>query len=161
MTMVPIFQERDYCIPNGGVRGNVILGVRASPGRRPLTRQYWIVPMVFDAIVTGLMIWYMRPHYKNGSASTIMRVFLREGMVYFVVITLANALNVAFFSQTTFSGQAINTGFSLSSVALAADALLTRRSMTSVMSCRLILSLRDKEALAPRTQHGSQSFWSV
>lgn len=134
MTMVPIFQEKDYCIPNGGVRGNVILG-------------YWIVPMVFDAIVTALMIWYMRPHFKNGSASTIMRVFLREGLLYFVVITLANALNIAFFAQTTFSGQAINTGFSLA--------------MTSIMSCRLILSLRDKEALAPRSQaHGSASFWA-
>ena len=68
--------------------------------------------MVFDAIVTGLMIWYMRPHFKNGSASTIMRVFLREGLLYFVVMcvlraqlrrpisTLANALNIAFFAQT-------------------------------------------------------------
>ena len=141
--------------------------------------------MVFDAIVTALMIWYMRPHFKNGSASTIMRVFLREGLLYFVVMCvfahptaptdqyprqrlehrllrpncacdcrarwspggrcrLANSSSSSLTLQT-FSGQAINTGFSLA--------------MTSIMSCRLILSLRDKEALAPRSQaHGSASF---
>lgn len=33
MTTVPIFQERDYCIPNGGVRGNVILAVRRRSSR--------------------------------------------------------------------------------------------------------------------------------
>ena len=45
--------------------------------------------MVFDAIVTGLMIFYMRKFFKNGSASTIMRVFIREGLLYFVVMCVA------------------------------------------------------------------------
>lgn len=109
------------------------------------------------------MFYFLMPYYKSGGISTIMRVFAKEGIMYLcvrhqsiadaysIVMFFANALNVAFFVQTNFTGQAINAGFSLV--------------MSSVMSCRLVLSLRDNESntnvgRSSAGNHGGASFWT-
>lgn len=118
MKAVPIFQEKDYCVATGGPHGNIMLA-------------YWITPMIFDGLCTALMFYYVRTYYAAKDVSGIISVFLREGMFYFVVVTLSNSINVI-FSLTKIPNQSINDAFSLT--------------MTSVMSSRLVLSLHDKQA---------------
>ncbi|TIB92367.1 LNS2-domain-containing protein [Wallemia mellicola] len=73
---------------------------------------YWIVPLIFDAIVVVMTVTKLAMN-RNGSRSKIAKVFLRDGLIYLVTPENFKAAN--------------------STLAIA---------LTAIMGCRLVLSLR-------------------
>ncbi|TIC51542.1 hypothetical protein E3Q05_03077 [Wallemia mellicola] len=88
-----------------------------STGVHPLTTAYWIVPLIFDAIVVVMTVTKLAMN-RNGSRSKIAKVFLRDGLMYFSVIFGINLINTVAANST---------------LAIA---------LTAIMGCRLVLSLR-------------------
>lgn len=77
-----------------------------STGIHPLTTAYWIVPLIFDAIVVVMTVTKLAMN-RNGSRSKIAKVFLRDGLMYFSVIFGINLINTV-VSIKTFSFSPIN-----------------------------------------------------
>ncbi|TIB01080.1 hypothetical protein E3P96_02509 [Wallemia ichthyophaga] len=100
-----------------------------STGTHPLTTAYWIVPLIFDAIVVLMTIAKLALNRAH-SRSKIAKVFLRDGLLYFSIIFGINLINMIAANST---------------LAIA---------LTAIMGCRLVLSLR---ALDDTTGAGSTS----
>lgn len=63
-----------------------------STGTHPLTTAYWIVPLIFDAIVVLMTIAKLALNRAH-SRSKIAKVFLRDGLLYFSIIFGINLIN--------------------------------------------------------------------
>ncbi|KAI0034465.1 hypothetical protein K488DRAFT_18270, partial [Vararia minispora EC-137] len=72
-----------------------------------LTRSPKLAPLFFDTLVTGMVIVkaWIRCR-RHGPSSRIIQIFVREGVFYYLMISLANAVNGIFYVQSlkTISG---------------------------------------------------------
>jgi len=93
----------------------------------------FLVPAIADTIFTALCMYQAARLAKIGQATDLLKLFVRDGILYFVITASVNLLEAAFFLQPIESIQPLN----------AAAALI----LSSIMSCRLILSLRSFEDL--------------
>ncbi|EJD52258.1 hypothetical protein AURDEDRAFT_159112 [Auricularia subglabra TFB-10046 SS5] len=96
---------------------------------------FFVAPLLFDSLVTGLTLWKafsMRYRFtKSASESTsFVRTFVNEGLGYFVLISIANLLNGAFYLQPIAVLQALNIPLSIM--------------FPNILACRLILTLRSR-----------------
>lgn len=64
-----------------------------STGVHPLTTAYWIVPLIFDAIVVLMTVVKLSLNRAH-SRSKIAKVFLRDGLLYFSIIFGINLINM-------------------------------------------------------------------
>ncbi|KAF5373035.1 hypothetical protein D9758_001647 [Tetrapyrgos nigripes] len=108
-----------------------------EPGRHVVTG-FWIAPVVFDLICTFLTMYKavsMERHH--GVKSHIVRVFLREGLLYFLAVATVNVINAAFMFQSNVNIQNINCFLALV--------------LSQVLCCRMVLSLRGSNQANPTT----------
>lgn len=112
---------------------------------------FFIAPLGFDTIVTFMTIckaFYVRRR-NGGPSSRLIQTFLREGVFYYLLISIANLINGIFYLQPRQAMSAINIPLSVM--------------LSPVLACRLILDLRERgsETVAysdgpPFNSHGSR-----
>lgn len=122
MDLLPFFRppfEYGPCFPMSKPHSAHLLG-------------FFIAPLLFDTLVTLMTVWkafYIRR--KNGSPnSRLIQTFLREGIFYYILISIANLINGVFYLQPRQVISAINIPLSVM--------------MGPVLACRLILDLRER-----------------
>ncbi|KAG8866787.1 hypothetical protein FRB97_003751, partial [Tulasnella sp. 331] len=94
---------------------------------------FFLAPLLFDTTVTGLTViraLQLRRSNLSGNGSPLMRVFLREGIFYFVVIASGNLVNPLFYWLPNPNMSGLMVPISVM--------------FTSILACRLILELRDR-----------------
>ncbi|KAE9395171.1 hypothetical protein BT96DRAFT_885839 [Gymnopus androsaceus JB14] len=103
-----------------------------APGKH-IVMGFWLCPVVFDLICTGLTGMKAIQLKRLGVKSNIVKTFVREGLLYFVAIAVINVINAAFMFQSDANIQNINSFLALI--------------LTQVLCCRLILNfvLQSKE----------------
>ncbi|KAJ3916980.1 hypothetical protein F5877DRAFT_91468 [Lentinula edodes] len=91
-----------------------------------------IAPLLFDTVVTFMtVIKAIAIRRRNGGPnSRLIQTFLREGVFYYILISIANLINGIFYLQPRQVISAINIPLSVM--------------MAPVLACRLILDLRER-----------------
>ncbi|KAI0278171.1 hypothetical protein BGY98DRAFT_975692 [Russula aff. rugulosa BPL654] len=93
---------------------------------------FFIAPLGFDTIVTFMTVFkafYVRRR-NGGPSSRLIQTFLREGVFYYLLISIANLVNGIFYLQPRQAISAINIPLSVM--------------LSPVLACRLILDLRQR-----------------
>ncbi|KAI9512487.1 hypothetical protein F5148DRAFT_1162119 [Russula earlei] len=93
---------------------------------------FFIAPLGFDTIVTFMTVFkafYVRRR-NGGPSSHLIQTFLREGVFYYLLISIANLVNGIFYLQPRQAISAINIPLSVM--------------LSPVLACRLILDLRER-----------------
>ncbi|KAF8640368.1 hypothetical protein AX17_000039 [Amanita inopinata Kibby_2008] len=93
---------------------------------------FFIAPLLFDTLVTFMTVLkalYIRRR-NGGPNSRLIQTFLREGVFYYILISIANLINGVFYLQPRQVISAINIPLSVM--------------MGPVLACRLILDLRER-----------------
>ncbi|KAH7916463.1 hypothetical protein BJ138DRAFT_1108826 [Hygrophoropsis aurantiaca] len=95
---------------------------------------FFIAPLLFDTIVTSMTVWkaFAIRRRSGGPSSKLIQTFLREGVFYYILISIANLINGIFYLQPRQVISAINIPLSVM--------------MAPVLACRLILDLRERGA---------------
>ncbi|KAF8560075.1 hypothetical protein OG21DRAFT_1400902 [Imleria badia] len=95
---------------------------------------FFIAPLLFDTLVTAMTVWKaFHIRIRNGGAnSKLIQTFLREGVFYYILISIANLINGIFYLQPRQVISALNIPLSVM--------------MAPLLACRLILDLRERGA---------------
>ncbi|EIM92195.1 uncharacterized protein STEHIDRAFT_151533 [Stereum hirsutum FP-91666 SS1] len=95
---------------------------------------FFIAPLLFDTVVTSMTVWKaIQIRRRNGGPSSrLIQTFLREGVFYYLLISIANLINGIFYLQPRQVISAINIPLSVM--------------LSPVLACRLILDLRERGA---------------
>ncbi|KAJ7176931.1 hypothetical protein C8R46DRAFT_1346851 [Mycena filopes] len=104
---------------------------------------FYAAPMTFDIIMTGMTVYKVLDHTRQGRSSSLLKRILRGGLFYFFAITSLNLLNVIFFVQPNELIAAINAPMSIQ--------------ISSVLCCRLILNLRSENEAKPSAKKYSNT----
>ncbi|KAL4070663.1 hypothetical protein J3A83DRAFT_4358782 [Scleroderma citrinum] len=126
------------CFPASKPRSAHLLGffVRVMPSSyfKTPTEDIQIAPLLFDIIVTAMTVWKtLRIHIRSsGPSSKIIQTFLREGVFYYILISIANLINGIFYLQPRQIISALNIPLSVM--------------MASLLACRLILDFTERGA---------------
>lgn len=93
---------------------------------------FFIAPLLFDTIVTFMTVWkaFNIRRRNGGPNSRLIQTFLREGVFYYILISIANLINGVFYLQPRQVISAINIPLSVM--------------LGPVLACRLILDLRER-----------------
>ncbi|KAL0581040.1 hypothetical protein V5O48_000933 [Marasmius crinis-equi] len=93
---------------------------------------FFIAPLLFDTLVTSMTIMkaFSIRRCNGGPSSRLIQTFLREGVFYYILISIANLINGIFYLQPRQVISAINIPLSVM--------------MAPVLACRLILDLRER-----------------
>ncbi|KAK7058437.1 hypothetical protein VNI00_002071 [Paramarasmius palmivorus] len=93
---------------------------------------FFIAPLLFDTLVTFMTIIKAVAirRYNGGPNSRLIQTFLREGVFYYILISIANLINGIFYLQPRQVISAINIPLSVM--------------MAPLLACRLILDLRER-----------------
>ncbi|KAK7063944.1 hypothetical protein R3P38DRAFT_2821379 [Favolaschia claudopus] len=91
-----------------------------------------IAPLLFDTIVTFMTVWkaFTIRRRNGGPNSRLIQTFLREGVFYYILISIANLINGIFYLQPRQVISAMNIPLSVM--------------MAPLLACRLILDLRER-----------------
>ncbi|KAL7009797.1 hypothetical protein EMMF5_000705 [Cystobasidiomycetes sp. EMM_F5] len=103
------------------------LPTSTSGGKGP-NFAYFLSPFIVDTILTAISMYKAVSIAKEGTVSGLLRVFVRDGLLYFFVTASVNLLSAAFYLQPIAAMQSINAFASLG--------------LSSLMCCRLVLSLK-------------------
>lgn len=112
-----------------GVPGPCLPASNSGTGRN-LQSAFFFAPVVVDLLLTALTFYKAFTIQMLSGESQILRLFIRDGLVFFFVVTGVNALSAAFYSQNNVGLQAVNAGASLM--------------ISSMMCCHLVLGLREE-----------------
>jgi len=112
-------------------------------GSNPLFPAVWVTPLVSDCCIFCLTLWRTRTFIKKSRRTPTIHIFLRDGLMYFLVIFMANFFNTLIFFLGPPDLKAIGASFS--------------QLITATMISRLVLNLRSlsyvsdsqKEAAVP------------
>jgi len=109
-----------------GFSGCILTG-KESQGNRFVA--FWVGQLVVPTLIFVLTIGKGVSLYRYGtSRSRVLRIMLRDGLMYFLIIFLANVVNVVTYVVAPPDLHAVNAPFS--------------DMITALMICRLILNLR-------------------
>ncbi|KAG2022913.1 hypothetical protein CC2G_000629 [Coprinopsis cinerea AmutBmut pab1-1] len=122
MLLLPFFKppfEKGPCFPMSKPRSAHLLG-------------FFIAPLLFDTVVTFMTVWkaFHIRRRNGGPSSRLIQTFLREGVFYYILISIANLINGIFYLQPRQVISAINIPLSVM--------------LGPVLACRLILDLRER-----------------
>ncbi|KAG1904735.1 uncharacterized protein F5891DRAFT_1012571 [Suillus fuscotomentosus] len=100
----------------------------------PFVTPPFIAPLLFDTIVTAITVWkaFAIRRRSGGPSSKLIQTFLREGVFYYILISIANLINGIFYLQPRQVMSALNIPLSVM--------------MAPLLACRLILDLRERGA---------------
>ncbi|PPQ79408.1 hypothetical protein CVT25_002678 [Psilocybe cyanescens] len=98
----------------------------------PFFKPPFIAPLLFDTVVTMMTVWkaFNIRRRNGGPNSRLIQTFLREGVFYYILISIANLINGVFYLQPRQVISAINIPLSVM--------------LGPVLACRLILDLRER-----------------
>lgn len=109
------------------VGGNCVSGVS---GAHPLTWVFYLVAMIYDLMALVLStIHLVRYKTYSGKFSFLVRVMMYDGLIFFVVLTAVNILNLILYRQLDLTTQ--STGVSLG------------YAVVWIMSQRILIHLRE------------------
>ncbi|GAA6020492.1 hypothetical protein JCM11491_001373 [Sporobolomyces phaffii] len=117
-----------------------------------LVAVFWAAPLTFDTIIVGLTLWNILVINKRAKHLPALANILRDGNLFYLVISLANLVNVALYAQHDVVIQNFNNP--------------TSTALTSIMASRLVTSLRKmdtthrRRTLESRTSLGRLRPWS-
>ncbi|KAK1233679.1 hypothetical protein PQX77_003174 [Marasmius sp. AFHP31] len=122
MLLLPFFKpphDKGPCFPMSKPHAAHLLG-------------FFIAPLLFDTLVTSMTIIkaFSIRRCNGGPNSRLIQTFLREGVFYYILISIANLINGIFYLQPRVVLSAINIPLSVM--------------MAPVLACRLILDLRER-----------------
>ncbi|TFK35061.1 hypothetical protein BDQ12DRAFT_688738 [Crucibulum laeve] len=98
-------------------------------GSHPLFPAIWVTPLISDCAIFSLTLWRTRTYLRHSRAAPTTHVFIRDGLLYFLVIFMANLLNTLLFFLGADDIRAIGASFS--------------QLITATMISRLVLNLRS------------------
>ncbi|KAF8164768.1 hypothetical protein B0H34DRAFT_793228 [Crassisporium funariophilum] len=109
-------------------------------GSNPLFPTIWVMPLITDTFIFTLTLWRTHTYFRGSSDTPVWRrrtiqVFIRDGLLYFLVIFMANLVNTLIFFIGEPDLKAVGASFS--------------QLITATMISRLVLNLRS---LAHRTE---------
>ncbi|KAH8822934.1 hypothetical protein DL96DRAFT_325852 [Flagelloscypha sp. PMI_526] len=107
-----------------GVTGCILTG----PVKSATFPAVWYTPAITDAIIFALTVYRAKTAFRSRSAAPTIRQFVKDGVLYFLVIFAANLSNVLTFAFAVDDLKAFGASFS--------------QLITSVMISRLLLNLR-------------------
>jgi len=90
---------------------------------------FWTMFLVFDTVTFMLTAWKTIEYWRKEVNAPLIRLIWRDGLIYFATIFCMNCTNVIIFSHVSPTLRPIN---------LEPTAMLT-----VIMTCRLVLNLRD------------------
>ncbi|KAJ2920501.1 hypothetical protein H1R20_g16593, partial [Candolleomyces eurysporus] len=98
----------------------------------PFFKPPFVAPLLFDTVVTFMTVWkaFHIRRRNGGPNSRLIQTFLREGVFYYILISIANLINGIFYLQPRQVISAINIPLSVM--------------LGPVLACRLILDLRER-----------------
>ncbi|KAG7099646.1 hypothetical protein E1B28_001472 [Marasmius oreades] len=119
MLLLPFIKERGPCFPMSKPHAAHLLG-------------FFIAPLLFDTLVTSMTVIkaFSLRRCNGGPNSRLIQTFLREGVFYYILISIANLINGIFYLQPRQVMSAINIPLSVM--------------MAPLLACRLILDLRER-----------------
>ncbi|KAF9535594.1 hypothetical protein CPB83DRAFT_21382 [Crepidotus variabilis] len=93
---------------------------------------FFMAPLLFDTVITFMTVWkaFTIRRRNGGPNSRLIQTFLREGVFYYILISIANLINGVFYLQPRQVISAINIPLSVM--------------LGPVLACRLILDLRER-----------------
>lgn len=108
-----------------GLHGCILVG--KHPTRLAFT---WIAELVFDTIIFSMTLYRTVAYYRgqHDRPQSLLKLIMRDGVTYFAVIFIVNAITVSVFIWAPSNIKAINASFSTL--------------ITSLMVSRLILNLK-------------------
>lgn len=91
----------------------------------------WFGPLITDVCIFVFTLWRTRTYFRSRGAGSVptIELFVRDGIMYFMVIFMVNLLNILIYIFAVDDLKAIGASFS--------------QLMTSVMISRLVLNLRS------------------
>ncbi|KAJ3490881.1 hypothetical protein NLJ89_g11397 [Agrocybe chaxingu] len=98
-------------------------------GSSALFPAVWVTPLATDFCIFILTVLRMRTHFRAARNTPTLQLILRDGVLYFLVILIANLVNTFFFFFSEPDLKAIGASFS--------------QLVTSTMISRLVLNLRS------------------
>ncbi|KAF6766688.1 hypothetical protein DFP72DRAFT_997781 [Ephemerocybe angulata] len=122
MLLLPFFKppfDKGPCLPMSKPHSAHLLG-------------FFVAPLLFDTVVTLMTVWkaFHIRRRNGGPNSRLIQTFLREGVFYYILISIANLINGIFYLQPRQVISAINIPLSVM--------------LGPVLACRLILDLRER-----------------
>ncbi|EKM61383.1 uncharacterized protein PHACADRAFT_204552 [Phanerochaete carnosa HHB-10118-sp] len=107
---------------------------------------FFIAPLLYDTLVTAMtVIKAVTIRRRSGAASSrLIQTFLREGVFYYILISIANLINGIFYLQPRQS---------ISAICIPLSVMLS-----PVLACRLILDLRERGSQTVAQSTGTMAF---
>ncbi|KAA1467941.1 hypothetical protein DENSPDRAFT_833119 [Dentipellis sp. KUC8613] len=107
---------------------------------------FFIAPLGFDTVVTSMTVWkaFRIRRQHGGPSSRLIQTFLREGVFYYLLISISNLINGIFYLQPRQVISAINIPLSVM--------------LSPVLACRLILDLRERGSETVAHSEGVPAF---
>ncbi|KAF5324611.1 hypothetical protein D9611_004569 [Ephemerocybe angulata] len=112
-----------------------------KPGQHVVSG-YWLAPVAFDLICTFLTLWKAMKLQRLVKSSRVVKIFIREGLGYFLCVCAVNVLNAAFMFQSNPNLQNINSFLALI--------------LSQVLCCRLVLNLKGAQEPAKNLSSSDQ-----
>ncbi|GAA5992421.1 hypothetical protein JCM5350_000975 [Sporobolomyces pararoseus] len=129
--------------PNFGLavdlQGCIATGEKINKGHGGgLVALFWAAPLLFDTAILILTLYNILVVNKRARRLPVLSHILRDGLTFFICISVANLINVALFAEKDI---VLQNFFNPTSIALA-----------SIMSSRLVTSLRKLDGSQRLTQ---------
>ncbi|KAI0688136.1 hypothetical protein BC835DRAFT_333933 [Cytidiella melzeri] len=133
MLLLPFLQETGPCLPMSKPHSAHLLG-------------FFIAPLLYDTIVTVMTVVKAITirRRSGGPSSQLIQTFLREGVFYYLMISIANLINGIFYLQPRQS---------ISAICIPLSVMLS-----PVLACRLVLDLRERGAQTVAQSTGTMAF---
>jgi len=100
---------------------------------------YWSMPLLYDTLAFFLTAWKTFELWKNQVTTPLLDVIWKDGILYFFVTFSMNFANVVIFLKAPKALRTINLGPTLM--------------LNVILSCRMVLNLRDT--------HAGMQTWSI
>ncbi|KAG6814144.1 hypothetical protein H0H92_002139 [Tricholoma furcatifolium] len=130
--MKPPYASRAYSCYEDKLTMLGRLWALACQGPNLTLHTFLIAPLLFDTLVTAMTVWkaFNIRRHNGGPNSRLIQTFLREGVFYYILISIANLINGIFYLQPRQAISAMNIPLSVM--------------MGPILACRLILDLRER-----------------
>ncbi|TFK33082.1 hypothetical protein BDQ12DRAFT_739019 [Crucibulum laeve] len=95
---------------------------------------FWVMPLIYDTVTFAMTLLKSVEHWRNQVSSSTLSLLFRDGLIYFSTIFTMNLINVVLFVTQNPNLKVIN--------------IPSTSMLNVIMSCRLILNLREPRPTA-------------
>ncbi|KAH8920048.1 hypothetical protein BT69DRAFT_444843 [Atractiella rhizophila] len=121
-----------------GLRGCISVG-------RVQNRQwvYWVPLLLYDTTATMFTLVPIITHWNNTPPTRLLSIFIRDGVLYFIIVFICNLVNVIYFSVPRVLISSLNAPLAIA--------------FTTMMASRIVLHLRSAACRLNSGDGGSAS----